>query len=249
MSIDAIETHYAGCRFRSRLEARWAVFFDFLGIPWDYEPQGYEVGEKRRRYLPDFWLPSLGVWVEVKGEMAALDLRLMDDAVNSPGGLPNPDPYGELSMLILGPIPAPDAAYLHWVLSRTVYAPGTNFCACHDLHYSQVTFQSYPAAALELVRRERPGQEIKSPGAMLCQISRILLQPPYADIVTARPSQILLPDRSVLEAFAAARSARFEHGETPQARKPLAGEMDQVDADLRERMDAWRARHFPADAA
>ena len=49
--IDAIETLYAGCRFRSRLEARWAVAFNALGIEWMYEPQGYEIdvaGEKRK---------------------------------------------------------------------------------------------------------------------------------------------------------------------------------------------------------
>jgi hypothetical protein len=38
-----IETRYAGCRFRSRLEARWAVFFDRLGIAWEYEPEGFEL--------------------------------------------------------------------------------------------------------------------------------------------------------------------------------------------------------------
>lgn len=32
MDIKPIETHYNGYRFRSRLEARWAVFFDALGI-------------------------------------------------------------------------------------------------------------------------------------------------------------------------------------------------------------------------
>ena len=31
----AIETKYKGFRFRSRLEARWAVFFDALGIEWE----------------------------------------------------------------------------------------------------------------------------------------------------------------------------------------------------------------------
>ena len=30
--IKAIETYYKGYRFRSRLEARWAVFFDAAGI-------------------------------------------------------------------------------------------------------------------------------------------------------------------------------------------------------------------------
>lgn len=62
--IKAIETHWRGHRFRSRLEARWAVFFDVLGVPWEYEPQGFVLGGTP--YLPDFWLPSLGLWVEVK---------------------------------------------------------------------------------------------------------------------------------------------------------------------------------------
>jgi hypothetical protein len=63
----AIETHYKGYRFRSRLEARWAVFFDSLGIEWVYEPEGFELSDGSR-YLPDFWLPSFsgGMWAEVK---------------------------------------------------------------------------------------------------------------------------------------------------------------------------------------
>lgn len=66
MTIKAIETLYKGYKFRSRLEARWAVFFDALGVEWEYEPEGYilSTGE---HYLPDFWLPDTGVWVEVKG--------------------------------------------------------------------------------------------------------------------------------------------------------------------------------------
>ena len=31
MSLRPIETHYNGYRFRSRLEARWAVFFEAMG--------------------------------------------------------------------------------------------------------------------------------------------------------------------------------------------------------------------------
>lgn len=63
--ITAIPTRYAGCHFRSRLEARWAVFFDHLDISWQYEPQGYLVNGKP--YLPDFYLPKADLWVEVKG--------------------------------------------------------------------------------------------------------------------------------------------------------------------------------------
>lgn len=56
--IPAIPTQYAGYHFRSRLEARWAVFFDTLGIQWVYEDQGYELPSGP--YLPDFWIPLPG---------------------------------------------------------------------------------------------------------------------------------------------------------------------------------------------
>jgi hypothetical protein len=72
MGIHAIETSYAGCRFRSRLEARWAVFFDQLNIGWQYEPQGFEMPEGTR-YLPDFWLRDNRIYVEVKGSGDAFD--------------------------------------------------------------------------------------------------------------------------------------------------------------------------------
>lgn len=73
---NAIETRYNGYKFRSRLEARWAVFFDTLGLSWRYEPQGFEIGPNQR-YLPDFYLLEVGVrgtdtsgtWVEIKGEL------------------------------------------------------------------------------------------------------------------------------------------------------------------------------------
>lgn len=63
--IKAIETRYKGYRFRSRLEARWAVFFDALDVPWEYEPEGFDLGAAGR-YLPDFWLNPWGAWFEVK---------------------------------------------------------------------------------------------------------------------------------------------------------------------------------------
>lgn len=68
--IRAIPTDYNGYRFRSRTEARWAVFFDAIGIAYEYEPEGYEMSDGTR-YLPDFYLPDVngGVFVEVKGAM------------------------------------------------------------------------------------------------------------------------------------------------------------------------------------
>ena len=38
-----IETQYKGYLFRSRLEARWAVFFDAIGISWEYMPEAFEL--------------------------------------------------------------------------------------------------------------------------------------------------------------------------------------------------------------
>lgn len=64
--MKAIPTTYAGVRFRSRLEARYALAFDQIGIKWAYEPEGVQLrgGE---RYLSDFWLPDCRTFVEVKG--------------------------------------------------------------------------------------------------------------------------------------------------------------------------------------
>ena len=64
--LKPIETEYKGYRFRSRTEARWAVFFDSLGLRYEYEKEGYDLDEAGW-YLPDFWLPKQKCWVEVKG--------------------------------------------------------------------------------------------------------------------------------------------------------------------------------------
>lgn len=62
--VKPIETEYKGYRFRSRLEARYAVFFDALKIEFEYEPEGFHLSSGD--YLPDFWLPQHELWVEVK---------------------------------------------------------------------------------------------------------------------------------------------------------------------------------------
>lgn len=65
-TISAIETSYKGYRFRSRLEARWAMFFDRVGVTWTHEPQPLRVAGEP--YLPDFLvsLPGGEVVHEVK---------------------------------------------------------------------------------------------------------------------------------------------------------------------------------------
>ena len=77
MDIKPIETLYLGNRFRSRLEARWAVAMNDVGMKYEYEKEGFRLicGP----YLPDFWLPyhsdmndtihkNAGHWLEVKGK-------------------------------------------------------------------------------------------------------------------------------------------------------------------------------------
>lgn len=57
-------TVFAGDCFRSQLEVRWALFFKALDLDYVYEKQPY--GLLSGWYLPDFWLPKLKVFVEVK---------------------------------------------------------------------------------------------------------------------------------------------------------------------------------------
>jgi hypothetical protein len=197
VTMQAIETRYAGCRFRSRLEARWAVFFDRLGIRWEYEPQGFVVGwPPGRRYLPDFWLPDLHLWVEVKGAASTLDLQLTVDAAVSHYGLPA-DPYGghfdDASrvgprLLLLGPVPRPGGRAAHSLLG---FWKG-------DVHRDWAEFEpgGYSThGAQDLIGSDGPDYFPADPN---------LVNPAYFG---GQPSPF------VSEAYAAARSARFEHGE------------------------------------
>lgn len=63
-----LPTKYAGISFRSRTEARWAVFFDALGVKWTYEDEGYALSNGQA-YLPDFRIrleTGKFLYVEVK---------------------------------------------------------------------------------------------------------------------------------------------------------------------------------------
>jgi hypothetical protein len=76
-TIKSIETRYNGVLFRSRAEARWAFFLDYLSIPWKYEYEGFEL--RSGRYVPDFWLPTFngGTWLEIKGQDPTETERLL----------------------------------------------------------------------------------------------------------------------------------------------------------------------------
>lgn len=72
---------YNGITFKSTLEARWAVFFDEMGIAWEYEPASFNL-RRGVKYTPDFRLKNVKwrcpdaheigkvsneIYVEVKG--------------------------------------------------------------------------------------------------------------------------------------------------------------------------------------
>lgn len=70
---------YRGIRFRSRTEARWAIYFEALGVPWEYEVEGFALPSGN--YVPDFLLPprdkAPARWVEIKnGPVTEIDQRL-----------------------------------------------------------------------------------------------------------------------------------------------------------------------------
>ena len=64
--MKAVPRNYKGVEFRSTLEADWAYTLDVLDIAWNYEPVALELGDGTR-YLPDFYLPTITTWLEVKG--------------------------------------------------------------------------------------------------------------------------------------------------------------------------------------
>lgn len=104
--IKPIETRYKGYRFRSRLEARWAVFFDAMGLEWEYEPEGFDFREfpynfgdnLPKLYLPDFKINGLNWYVEVKAEGYGF---IKVDGIEGLGGFSN---AGRLSVVTRLPV-------------------------------------------------------------------------------------------------------------------------------------------------
>lgn len=86
-NIPAIETKYRGMLFRSRLEARWAAFFDRAGWHWEYEPFDLH------GWVPDFAIRAPSgparkpVLVEVKPilEMHGPTIERIERAISASG--------------------------------------------------------------------------------------------------------------------------------------------------------------------
>jgi hypothetical protein len=85
--MKAIPTNYHHINFRSRLEAKWAAFFDLVGWKWEYEPIDLE------GWAPDFLIhgKKAPIYVEVKPAnwivcergYPTLDLSLFGKATNN----------------------------------------------------------------------------------------------------------------------------------------------------------------------
>jgi hypothetical protein len=148
--VKAIDTEYNGYRFRSRLEARWAVFFNSLRIKYRYEIEGFDLDGVY--YLPDFWLPHIvpelsadgwGLWVEIK------PLPINDDELKKVVSLVEKTKH---NALVFQGDPWPDE-YQVLKVSGTHFTPPRQFgglsFASEDsgyIHLRSPSFSSYPAA-------------------------------------------------------------------------------------------------------
>jgi len=185
MTIKAIETKYKGHRFRSCLEARWAVFFDALGIKWEYEKEGFDLG-KAGLYLPDFWLPEQRVWVEIKAESPtenetekahALAQMSDHDVFIFYGLIPDPTDVGSKS----------ESAHLHCADEGW----DCYYCWCQCSHCGSLGIQ-FDGRSDRLPCRRRGECSVSSHG----------------------DKGYNYDNYSLVKAYTVARSARFEHGES-----------------------------------
>ena len=106
--IKAKPTVYKNIQFRSRLEAKWAIFFDEMGITYRYEPGIYKVPINGyfMKYCPDFALLNVKtqqeirqpLYVEVKGVNHYREIYENDRKILESFGSSN-------SLIVLGTFP------------------------------------------------------------------------------------------------------------------------------------------------
>jgi len=131
--MEAIQTQYDGYKFRSRLEARWAVLFNSLNINYRYECEGY-ILEDGRKYLPDFYLPNIGsswvnddngIFVEIKPAHIDVDNKWELFGKQS-----------EIPIILLGPLDIFNGGDItngfHWIHSNDFSDGPYLFCECES---------------------------------------------------------------------------------------------------------------------
>lgn len=202
--IKAIETEYNGYKFRSRLEARWAVFFDAMNIPYYYEHEGYERtfgdGEDPIRYLPDFYLPKHRLWAEVKGvtcrgEIPPEDAERISWMIDFDGPCSN-------GVVMLGDIPEPKGATsMDWAIWKwTGKGLKWGYCIGHEPPPDGWDL-------MELDYQVAPWSFDKNDDIVLTTS----ISAEEFDLHKEFPRVIPSVEKALLKA----RQARFEHGEKP----------------------------------
>ena len=229
MNIAPIETAYHGYRFRSRLEARWAVFLDHLRIPWEYEPQGYVVDGVP--YLPDFLIypdTEIATWFEVKGKFPTRE-ELAKAADLAQG-------TGIRTLLYFRPVEQPAPGLSRITTWDEYFDEAAHQLQWHDEHgwiYNGSVASRWevglpPTAFMFASVRQR--REPKSghwwwTECPHCRkfVLKLHGQVGWCPTIDNPPEGEDLYPRFAHEtprlqaAYRAARSARFEHGETPDA--------------------------------
>jgi hypothetical protein len=198
VTIQAIETSYTGHRFRSRLEARWAVFFDALNLRWDYEPEGVET--PAGRYLPDFMLhlPGRRLLFEVKPENEAREIT--DDRWNYAAayfGVPLIVAYGMPRPDRLNPADGPPNGHLQ-LIEENSWDNYHAFCVC---------------GCCGAIGIEHEGR-----GARICLRGAVGAGRSCGNAGINNKGQSY-DAPAIAKAYTAARSARFERGEQARGRR------------------------------
>ena len=216
--IKPIETYYNGYRFRSRLEARWAVFFDAAGIEYEYEPEAFSIpqtyGNHNGAYLPDFYLPRFDVYAEVKGSDQQLeaDSGKIGDAIDYMS-----TPMSEKGLIILGQIPYRDV--FHDGL-------GDKIPAFHMLSWHKGVVSGY-CSFVYFWKQRAPHEFVYSPTDFRSGDPEIFgfdshCGCPIPKEVSTKCDWIdicwKVDALRTMHPYEIARQARFEHGETPHIR-------------------------------
>lgn len=129
--LKAINTPYKNYLFRSRLEARWAVFFDHMGWNWQYEKEGFELPSGW--YLPDFWIDTVNMWAEVKaGPMKDREKKLAQELA-----------VASFPVLVLDTPEPMNLPYFGY--DRDVMGGGYEFCLTNYHDYPQKEHRLYAA--------------------------------------------------------------------------------------------------------
>lgn len=221
MAVKAIETVYKGYRFRSRLEARWAVFFDAAGIQYRYETEGFKT-ESGDMYLPDFYLPEYRMYAEVKGdeEQYRNDLPRIIKFLEGENATIK-------RLIVLGNIPYSKESggiywfpvmYYHPLEDRIVreyktiiwFDRGYNarFVLDWATNYSYETRETYYKVP---IFDRGQGYDGTISYEKLDPIPDDEMNPDFND----HPVRHGFKSERLIEAYRKARQARFEHGETP----------------------------------